>query len=266
MALRLGQLSFLLLALFTLAWQAAHDGRSLRLGVLLGVLCLVKPFYGLLFVWLVWRRDWRSVGAFIATYVLGTGIGLIVVGPAGYLQWLSRLREISWQGHLFNASVFGIGARLFEHQTVARAAAWTPLTVSPSWHRVATLLGITIVALVTWRALRGASRDPDRVFAALGLCGPLLSPLGWIHYLPICIGPVLAVLTRYRSKWYWVLGILGVCPYAFMVNHRYGQFGTLLVGQWAFLTMFGVLAILANRRFASGDELAVAQVHGEGKT
>jgi len=256
LALRLGQLSFWLLALFTMAWQAEHDRRRMRAGTLLGALCVVKPFYGLLFIWLVWRREWRGVGAFVATYALGTGIGLLVVGPAGYVQWLSRLGEISWQGHLFNASVFGIGARVFEPQAVARAAAWTPVTVSPQWHRLATLFGITIVLLLTRRALRGGARDPDRVFAVLGVSGPLLSPLGWIHYLPICVGPVLAVLTRYRSKSHWVLGIVAVCPYAVMVNHRYSPFGTLLIGQWSFLTMFGVLAVLANRHVASGTASA----------
>src|SRR4029077_14182079 len=46
-ALSLGQFTALVMALFTMAWLADRNGNHVVAGCCLGLLCLLKPFYGL---------------------------------------------------------------------------------------------------------------------------------------------------------------------------------------------------------------------------
>src|SRR5262245_26898239 len=67
-ALAFGQVSFFLMAAFTAAWCADRRGRALHAGAWLGLLSVLKPFYGLFALYLVWRREWRALSAYAASF------------------------------------------------------------------------------------------------------------------------------------------------------------------------------------------------------
>jgi hypothetical protein len=73
----------------------------------------------------------------------------------------------------------------------------------------------------------------------------LISPLGWLYYLPAFLGPVIVVLGRRPSLWLWPLGAIAVCPYTLLVSRSYGKLGTFVVGQWAFVTIAGLFLLAA---------------------
>src|SRR5262249_38213645 len=54
-ALAFGQVSFLLMAPFTAAWCADRRGRTIEAAALLGVLTVLKPFFGLFALYFLWR-------------------------------------------------------------------------------------------------------------------------------------------------------------------------------------------------------------------
>src|SRR5262245_21626603 len=91
LALVYGQVSFVLMAVFTAAWAADRRGHVSRAGAMLGILSVLKPFYGLFGVYLLWRREWRAVGLYAGTLVTGTLAGWAIVGTANFLEWLARL-------------------------------------------------------------------------------------------------------------------------------------------------------------------------------
>jgi hypothetical protein len=249
-----GQVSFVLMFAMTAAWSAAHRQQHARSGGWLGFLCAVKPFYGLFGLWLVARRDWRGVTAMCSVFGVLTIGGLLVVGPTNTTEWLSRLGDVSWQGHLYNVSAVGVGARLFGPRVTLAAATWTPLIVSRG---LALATNALLMLLVGWFTLAAVRReDIDASFAALGLAGLLLSPLGWVHYVPAVAGPLFARFSRHRSVLVWVAAALAMLPYQLMVNASYGRIGTLIVGQWAFLLSMILLAGVATSRSATNDQRA----------
>ncbi len=243
LALAFGQVSFFLMALFTAAWSADRRGRTSEAGVLLGVLTVLKPFYGLFALYFLWRRQWRALFAYGAVCVAGTLAGWALVGTSGFLEWLTRLGEVRWRWHIYNASAWGVGDRLFSVQPFFRATGWTPLIDSTTLARLTTAILLLLVALVIWRAI--SKNDIDRSYALLGLGSMLISPLGWIYYLPAFLGPVIVVLARRPSRWLWPLTAIGIIPYTVLVNRSYGILGTVLVGQWAFVTTLGLLLLVA---------------------
>ena len=243
LALAFGQVSFLLMAIFTRAWCSDRRGRTVEAGVLLGVLTVLKPFFGLFALYFLWRLLWRALLAYGAVFLAGTFAGWAVVGGSGFLEWLARLGDVGWRWHIYNASVWGVGDRLFTVQPFFRATGWTPLTESVLLARVTTALLLVFVAGVTIWAV--SKSDIDRSYALLGLGSMLLSPLGWLYYLPAFIGPVIVVLGRRPSRWLWPLTAIAICPYTLLVSRSYGILGTVLVGQWAFATTLGLLLLVA---------------------
>lgn len=243
LALVFGQVSFLLMAIFTAAWCADRRGNTTAAGAMLGGLSVLKPFYGLFALYLVWRGEWRAFAAYVMVFIAGTLAGWGIIGTSGFLEWLARLEEVRWRWHIYNASAWGVGDRLFTVQPFFRATGWTPLVESSL---LASLLTVTILAAVVGVSWRAASKaNIDRSYALLGLASLLISPLGWLYYLPAFLGPVLVVLGERPSRWLWPVAALGVCPYMLLVGRSYGKLGTLFVGQWAFATVAGLFLLVA---------------------
>jgi hypothetical protein len=242
-AFSLGQVTPLLMVLFTVAWVADRNGSPMIAGGCLGALCLLKPFYGLFVLYLAWRGEWRGLITCAVTGCIGTAVGFAMVGERGLREWISNLQSVGWQSHLYNGSVWGIGNRLFTETADPWAASWTPLFVAP---RVAFMFGLSASAaclLWLWRCRRRT--DLDQQYALLGLGCLIVSPLGWIYYLAVGLGPVLAVLARRPSRWFWLIGALAMLPYTLLSNHEYGRLGTLFVGQWAFLIFVSLATAVA---------------------
>jgi hypothetical protein len=73
----------------------------------------------------------------------------------------------------------------------------TPVIVAPAWLDPAWLAAATTVIAVGVRQIV-VTRSVDVAWATLTLTALLVSPLGWIHYVPIATGPVVAVLVAGR--------------------------------------------------------------------
>lgn len=254
LALVFGQVSFLLMAIFTAAWCADRKGHATKAGAILGGLSVLKPFYGLFALYLLWRREWRAFAAYATVFVAGTFGGWAMVGTPGFVEWLARLEEVRWRWHIYNASAWGVGDRLFAVQPFFRATSWTPLVESPLLaHLLTTAILVAVVALL-WRAASKA--NIDRSYALLGLASLLISPLGWLYYLPAFLGPIIVVLGDRPSRWIWPVAVIGVCPSLLLVSRSYGKLGTLLVGQWAFATVAGLfLLVAASPRSTAEDDV-----------
>lgn len=245
--LALGQLSFVLMLLLTGAWWLDRQGHEVAAGACIGVLCVLKPFYGPMAVMLVWRGAWRGVFACAATALATIASGWVLAGTEGYQAWLQNLRNVTWTWHVFNGSIWGASARLFEVQQLPIATAWTPLLDSPPLALVVAVFGSLLTLTFVYR---GANRaDIDGTYALVSLGSLLLSPLGWVYYLASSLGPVLATLARRPSPWLWLLVALAVVPYGTLVNRAYGVVATASVGQISFFVLSGLFVLVyANAR------------------
>jgi alpha-1,2-mannosyltransferase len=251
---RLGQIAWLLMPLATLAWLADREGRSAIAGAWLGPLAYMKPFYGLYLMYFAWRRDWRACAGMCASGVACAVAGLLTTNIETHRSWLATLSGLRRQGHSLNGSARGVAARVFNPDIVQPYPIYTVLANSPVAEQVTFWLLVLAIAFVVWRALQTADRD--QAWAILGIVAVLCSPLGWIYYLPISLGPIATVIVREQR---WRLAGVGVLllsvPFSVLAMGHFGMIGTLTVGSvfwWGTVAWFA--AVLPPQRAIEGDQ------------
>ena len=190
------EMTFLLMVPFTAAWIAWRRGGWTRAGAWLGVCVSLKLFLLLLAPWLAWRRRWRALGAMALSASALVAIGAAVFGPDAYRQWAETLGRVGWWWLPMNASWEGFVSRLMDGSRTVEPLLRLPALVKP----LAMAGGATICAVTLWAVRRqdgaGDAGPARRDLAMLTLfAGALLaSPLGWVYYLPLAWGPLLAWL------------------------------------------------------------------------
>lgn len=183
----LGQVGTLLLLPLTLSWLALRQGKALRAGAWLGLATGLKPFLLIFLLPLLLTRQWRASAAMLVT-LLGTAVtGWLWLGSETYVHYQLVASHVTWTTSNWNGSIVGFVDRAFSGQDPA---------VWPSAKWVAKALGMTLSAavvwLMCWALRRGASssahatpeRIADQVFMLTLPASVLVSPLGWLYYLP----------------------------------------------------------------------------------
>jgi hypothetical protein len=192
-----GEMSLLLLLPFTGAWVAARRGRWTAAGALLGACVSVKLFFLVFVGWLVAARAWKAVAAALAASACCVGTGAAVYGPGAYVDWLHGLSRVAWWWLPMNVSLRGLAERLFHAGPPYSSVFAAPHLAWPLWLALAAV----VAAVTAWRTWPGSGTpDVDRLFAVLLLAALLVSPLGWVYYLPLVTGPLLALVVR-RDLW-----------------------------------------------------------------
>ena len=242
-SLRFGQVTLLLLPLMTLAWLADREGKKDAAGGWLGALIYVKPFVGVYALYMVSRREWRTVRAIVAVYAVLTVIGLFA-GLRVTLSWIETLRAISEKtSHVVNASWPALPARIFNVDLSQPDAAYTPFVVAPGVASVVSLIGVTVIAIVSaWAIQRAKERDVHWAILAASML--LMSPLGWMYYIPLLIPAFAAVVPASRHLVFVCIAatILWVPSSVLARNH----FGPLATATYASPYTWGLLVLWAT--------------------
>jgi hypothetical protein len=239
--IRLGQVAWPVMLLVTLAWLADRAHRPAVCGFVLGLAIAWKPFLILFVPYLLWRREWVALTTLFIALAAAFFIGLVAMGAAGWMSWLAALRHnVGWEAHLLNASLAGFVSRMSRASPL-----WPPRVV---WSVLAGLL----MLVSAWRLT--TSRRVDVAWAAIPLLALLISPLGWIHYLPIAAGP-LSAMVRTAPRPAIGLGVAGwllVCnPLAWMLPTNESGLGMLLtIGSsytWGIVLLVAAVLVAASR-------------------
>jgi hypothetical protein len=236
MAIRVGELTFLLMPLFVLAWLADRDGREWTAGVFMGALLYLKLFLGLFLVYWLWRGATRAVTACAAVVIGLWLLTVIVLGVDPLLSWIGALRGISWQVHPVNGSLSALAARSFhDFSGLMLPVHFRPVIEAPLLEWGA---GLAMRLAVAWlSAMRLPRLTRDGQWTLCLLTALLLSPLGWTYYLPWIAGP--ALLTIGHRPLLVALACL-LPPWAVFTSIS-GPLPTLLVGScatWALLALW----------------------------
>lgn len=187
-----GQLSFLLMLPITLAWAAARRNRWTRAAIWLGIAVSVKPFLGLFWIYLLATRRVKAAATMALTASACVLAGVFVFGWSTYARWLEVLSKVDWAFAPMNASIAGVLSRSLTANPI-----FVPLANRPS---IAAPAGIALAVLVGTVSLFAFARDRsaiaiDRTFAGLVFTSLLISPLGWMYYVWLALGPVAALWT-----------------------------------------------------------------------
>ena len=244
-----GQMTFLLLLPFTLAWIDARHGRWARAGVWLGALAGIKPFFAIFLGWLLYTRQFAAVAAFVTTAGASLLAGVMIFGGDAHASWLRALAAVDWEWASMNGSLPGVLTRTFVENPL-----YAPVAHAPA---VAAAGTIAAAAIVVGLTLRGLARDAnvDRTWAVVFLGGTLLSPLGWLYYLWMLLGPAWALVRRWRERpaagreALLALAVPGlICPISIVLFWRHEAWATPTIGSlYTWSTVFLWLAVLTAR-------------------
>ena len=194
-----GEMSLLLLLPFTCAWIAWRRGRWGAAGAWLGVCVSVKLFFLLFLVWFAVHRRWRAVFAATGVTALLVLAGGLAFGFHTYVEWTGSLGKVGWWWLPMNVSLRGAATRLFDSRQDFAPVVDAPVFAVPAWIVLTTVIGAA--SLWQWRRGGLLADDPDRAATALLVLALLVSPLGWVYYLPLATGPLILWLIRRPLEW-----------------------------------------------------------------
>lgn len=186
-----GQISWLLLLPVTFAWRAARHGRWVPAGASLGPALSVKPFLLIFLPYLLMRRQYRAC---LTTVLLAAGCilaGVLTFGLQPYHRWLAVVSVMNWAGTPLNGSLLAMLTRALGSGLYGDPVRTAPALIKPLWLIGAGLIGVT--------TLKASTRSVDRAFALLLLGALLISPLGWVYYLWLPVGPLAALLMTHPA-------------------------------------------------------------------
>ncbi|MGH9386939.1 MAG: glycosyltransferase family 87 protein [Vicinamibacterales bacterium] len=257
-SLQLGQMTAIIMIVFTEAWIADRQPpspngvvgprhRPLTAGALLGVVIGFKPLLAPFALYALWRSSLPLITGMLAGIAAIWLAGLLLMGTAGYRSWFDVLQRVTWSAQLSNGSLLAALQRLF---TTVPDLTITPLGLHDNWISPLWWTLTVMVAAIGFRAIAG---DRDREWLIVLLGSLLVSPLGWVYYVPLAAGPLAAHLRRASTRARWVAGVgyAFLCiPYTVM-NGAYGVLLSLVVSSastWGILALYSAAAIGAEKR------------------
>ena len=229
----------LLFALVILAWMRGRLGLA---GVALGLICLVKPTYALLYVWGALRREWRFVaaGAFVAA--AGLALSLWRYGLHDHLEYPRVLSYIAQRGEAFyaNQSINGVLNRLLFNGSNLEWHDHAFPPVHPLVY-IGTLAGFALLFVFSLRhPQRGAGGVVD--LSVVVLAATLTAPVAWEHHYGILL-PIYAAVTPsmlvQRPFGRWTAATIGI---TYLLAANYVQFTNHFADSWLNLVQSYLLA------------------------
>ncbi len=208
----IGQIQTLLVlfvALSILCWQL--DKKYLS-GILIGIICLIKPQLILLLVWAIIRKQWKMIMGSLIVIIPFLFISIAFYGLENHIEYLSVLSFLSHHGETYypNQSVNGLMNRLlFNGPNLTWMSGGYP-PYSPIVY--ATTMISTILLILPALFWNYKKRNPDVMdMSLLILTATIASPIAWEHHYGIVL-PIFMVIIPFAAYFYgnkkWALLIL----------------------------------------------------------
>jgi hypothetical protein len=246
LAFSLGQAQIFLdlfFALLVLFWVRRMERPA---GVMMALLAMVKPQFGLLLLWALLRKRWNAFLAGCITLAAGGVASIAAFGLRNNLDYLAVLSGLSRkaQSHYANQSMFGLLNRaIFNGENMP----YHPYVYPPfvPWVYYVTLATTAVLVLLAlayrWRDRTGGMAD----LGAMGVVCVIATPMAWEHHygvmLPIFVWFWFDVYRRGfgRALWLavaWILIADFLSPLNFFASipvanvlQSYMYFGALLL-------------------------------------
>ena len=198
-AIELGQIQIWLDGLFAAALMAWIAGGRIAPGVLIGLICLIKPQLSLFLVWAALRREWRFAFALGITGAVGLALSVAVFGLKDHLAYVGVLSFLAERGESFyaNQSINGVLNRIVGlsdpenyNNVTWLLDSFPPYDPLVRYGTLATSLAILGLAVVPRKRLSDARRGLD--FCIMALACTIASPVAWEHHYGV-VFPIFAV-------------------------------------------------------------------------
>ena len=192
-----GQLVLLLLLPLTLAWIQIRKGNWRGGGILLGLICSIKPFLLIFVPYFFIKRQYAALVNFFMAIVVCYLVGYIIFGKQTHVQWIEGIMSINWYWKNLNGSIFGFLSRTFSQNPLFAPIIHAPGLIVPLW----LFLGGTITTFTYWViSFDTTKQSVDRAMFLLYLAAILVTPAGWQYYVFFCLGPLSILVYVWRNE------------------------------------------------------------------
>ena len=191
-AFTLGQIQLWINSIFALALLCWVWQQRIASGVLMGLICLMKPHYGLFMLWGVLTREWRFVLACSVVGATGLIYSIWTYEWVNHLDYLRVLSFMSERGESYyaNQSINGLLHRL---ASLSAPQLYNNATfdafrfpIYSSWVYWGTLVSSAVILLAA--LLRRRSATYRRLgFAILAVSLTIASPIAWEHHYGVLL-------------------------------------------------------------------------------
>ncbi|CAN7465032.1 DUF2029 domain-containing protein [Caballeronia sp. LjRoot34] len=242
-AFDLGQVQVWINTLFALSALAWLLGRRQLAGVLIGLICLLKPQFVMFMVWGLLRREWRFLVGWGLVVAAGLVASLVVFGVQNHLDYLAVLRTLSRTGEAFikNQSFNGLLNRLYA--TDENPAVWKPHDFppfNPIVYAGTLLISGVLIGVALLVPLRGKRASGLLDFLGAALSFTMASPIAWEHHygiLPVIYIAVMFVLLNRDTSRGRALGLTMLSISYLLTAHWMGSSWML----WGALALLGLI-------------------------
>jgi hypothetical protein len=166
-------LETLLVALLVAAADDLAGGRPRRAGVWIGLATALKIFPGLLLLYLALRRQWRALGAALATGAAVSVLPLLRYGFGGAVAGIRNFTLLTLHGQNFQGGTV-VGLHMQKLGRLGYALGGAPASIV-ALHLLA--LGLLVAILVA----RPIEDDPPLEVGSVTLVAVLVTPIAWLH-------------------------------------------------------------------------------------
>ena len=211
-AYNLGQIQVWSNALFAGLFYCWMRGWQAPSGVLLALICLIKPQFVLVALWAVVRRRWRFVIFFAGVVLIGVMLSIASFGLDNNVNYLSVLKYISQHGETFypNQSMMGLLNRWFLNGNILEfygsLPAFHPVVYYGSFIFAAVW---TLTAIVLPKMIHREGGILD--LSVIAVTATMISPIAWEHHygilLPIYVFLFVYLMRAGKPFYWWILGI-----------------------------------------------------------
>lgn len=211
----LGQLGLVLCLPLAAGWLALRQGRLMHTGMWWGFLIAIKPFMAVLLVALAGVRHWRAMGASLAVIAMLHASTVLAYGWELHTEYLNLAGNVQWTAANWNGSWVGFFDRFFSGHPNSDWPGNRTLSKTMGGMTAALTLAVMVLAL---RRKRDDLCSADVVVAMAPVTALLITPLGWLYYLPWTLVSVLAAcLGTVNAENRWTTKALAVFVVAGMV-------------------------------------------------
>jgi hypothetical protein len=209
-----GQIAIFLTGwIIALHWALSHK-RWFIASFVLAFLFSIKLFFGIFFVFLLFNKRWKTLISSIVISIIFAALPLFHYSLNLYKDYLWILGSVHWYGANWNASFYGILAKIFNTPDHHLKSFFNLPILGKSIFYGLFIIYMALVGLVAKKAKTVKSFDLSFSFTLSTML--LISPLGWSYYFPMLICSYL-LLVKYSQTFIYVALLFSV----FLLNQPY---------------------------------------------
>lgn len=184
----IAQIATYVLFFITLGHYYLKNSSPKLAGFCFGIITGIKLFTGLLFFYLLAKREFKACATFLVVFIFTLLLPLLVCGQELYQQYFLAVKSINWYIHAWNGSLLGF---------IERSHALNFITTDESNQKYITfaillMVFLSYLSILVWKK----NQYKSNLFNLTLIYMLLLNPLSWLYYFILLLEPYMSLASK----------------------------------------------------------------------